>query len=176
MSILNITINGKLYGPIDVEPGMPMINFLHEYVNLTGTKFGCGEGICHACVVIVDNDDGTSSTRRTCISNVMLFNNQRVRTIEGHAEKNKIGEIIALHPVQDAFIKNFSFQCGWCAPGFTNETVTLIEKLHKQPIPKDQVEKVIEDTLGDHVCRCTGYVKYFNATKELILTTKGLTI
>ena len=59
MSILNITINGKLYGPIDVEPGMPMINFLHEYVNLTGTKFGCGEGICHACVVIVDNDDGT---------------------------------------------------------------------------------------------------------------------
>ncbi|MDO6611323.1 2Fe-2S iron-sulfur cluster-binding protein [Shewanella sp. 1_MG-2023] len=176
MSTLNLTINGKQYGPLEIDPGMPMVNFLHEYLNLTGTKFGCGEGICHACVVIVDNDDGTSSTRRTCIANVMLFNNLNIRTIEGHATKNNVGEIIALHPVQNAFIKNFAFQCGWCAPGFTNETVALIEKLKQKPIAKDQVERVIEDTLGEHVCRCTGYVRYFKAAKKLILATKGLTI
>ncbi|MFS1439810.1 MULTISPECIES: 2Fe-2S iron-sulfur cluster-binding protein [unclassified Shewanella] len=175
MSDISLTINGKLVGPIDVGTDVMMIEFLHEYLNMTGTKFGCGEGICHACVVIVDNDDGSSSTVRTCISGAHAFNNFKIRTIEGHAKTNNMGEIIQLSPVQESFIKHFAFQCGWCTSGFTNETTLLIEKLQKAPINKADVEAVILESLGEHVCRCTGYVKYYQAVKELILTTEGLT-
>nr|WP_240433726.1 2Fe-2S iron-sulfur cluster-binding protein [Shewanella japonica] len=175
MSEITVTINNKLVGPIEVDSNVMMIEFLHEYLNMTGTKFGCGEGICHACVVIVDNDDGTSSTVRTCISGAHAFNNFSIRTIEGHAKLNAVGEIIQLSPVQESFIKHFAFQCGWCTSGFTNETTVLIEKLKKQPIKKEDVESVISSSLGEHVCRCTGYVKYYQAVKELILNTEGLT-
>ncbi|BFL82553.1 hypothetical protein LFREDSHE_10030 [Shewanella baltica] len=73
-------------------------------------------------------------------------------------------------------MEHFSFQCGWCTSGFVNESTALLERLERQPIAKDQVEKVVEDALSEHVCRCTGYVKYYAAVKDLILKTKGLTL
>ena len=176
MSMISLTINNKLYGPLEVDSEVKMTDFLHEYLNLTGTKFGCGKGVCQACTIIVDNDDNTSETVRTCITNAVMFNGKRLRTIEGHAETNRHGEIIALHPVQEAFVENFSFQCGWCTSGFTNKTVALIEKLKRNPIAKDQVQKVIESELKEHICRCTGYVKYYKAVKKLILSTEGATL
>lgn len=176
MTMITITINNMVHGPLDIDPEVTMLEFLHEYLNLTGTKFGCGQGICSACVVIQDNDDGTSEVHKTCITNAVGFNGKKLRTIEGHAELDKKGEIIALHPVQESFIKHFSFQCGWCTSGFTNHTVALIEELKRNPIPVDQVEAKIEATLGEHVCRCTGYVKYYAAVKDAILKTKGATL
>lgn len=176
MTIMHITINNEIYGPLDIDPEVTMLEFLHDYVNLTGTKFGCGQGVCSACMIIIDSQDGTSETIKTCITNAVHFNGKRIRTIEGHADTNNKGEIIALHPVQESFIKNYSFQCGWCTSGFTNHTVALMEKLTRNPIPKDQVEAVIERTLGEHVCRCTGYAKYYQAVKELILSTEGATL
>lgn len=175
MKSIHVTINDQLYGPISVDPEIMMLSFLHEYINLTGTKFGCGKGICHACVVIVDNEDGTSETMRTCITNAIAFDGKKIRTLEGHAKKNALGEIIALHPVQEAFITHFSFQCGWCTSGFTNETIALLEKLKTNPIKVEDVESVMTEALGEHICRCTGYVKYYEAVKSLILSTKGLT-
>ena len=176
MKMISVTINNQLHGPIEVDPEIMMIGFLHEYINLTGTKFGCGKGVCHACVVIVDHEDGKSETIRTCITNAIAFDGKKIRTLEGHATKNTAGEIIALHPVQQEFITHFSFQCGWCTSGFTNETIALLERLKKQPIKVDQVETVILETLGEHICRCTGYVKYYKAVKDLILSTQGLTL
>lgn len=173
---IKLTINNQAVGPIEVADGVMMIEFLHEYLNLTGTKFGCGAGVCHACTVIVDDEQGMSEVVRTCINGVERFNGKRVRTVEGHARQNALGEITALSPVQEAFLEHFSFQCGWCTSGFVNESTALLERLERQPIAKDQVEKVVEDALSEHVCRCTGYVKYYAAVKDLILNTKGLTL
>ena len=173
---IKLTINNQAVGPIDVADGVMMIEFLHEYLNLTGTKFGCGAGVCLASTVIVDDEQGMSEVVRTCINGVERFNGKRVRTVEGHARQNSLGEITALSPVQEAFLEHFSFQCGWCTSGFVNESTALLERLERQPIAKDQVEKVVEDALSEHVCRCTGYVKYYAAVKDLILKTKGLTL
>lgn len=173
---IKLTINNQAVGPIDVGDGTMMIEFLHEYLNLTGTKFGCGVGVCHACTVIVDDDQGMSEVVRTCINGVERFNGKRIRTIEGHAKQNAQGEITTLSPVQQTFLEHFSFQCGWCTSGFVNESTALIERLEHKPIAKDKVEQVIEEALAEHVCRCTGYVKYYAAMKDLILKTKGLTL
>ena len=172
---ITLTINDQAVGPIDVADNTMMIDFLHEYLNLTGTKFGCGAGVCHAGTIIVDNSDGTSEVVRSCINGVERFDGQKVRTIEGHATHNEAGEITDISPVQEAFIKNFSFQCGWCTPGFVNEATALYERLQRQPVALSSLEQVIEDALGEHVCRCTGYAKYYAAMKELIVATKGLT-
>lgn len=172
---VELEINGKNIGPQEVPDTLMMIEFLHEYLNMTGTKFGCGVGVCHACTVIVDNVDGTSEILRTCINPVSRFHKQKVRTVEGHATLGSNGEVKELSPVQQAFLEHFSFQCGWCTPGFINESTVLLEKLAKSPVHESRVESVVEEALGEHVCRCTGYVKYFAAMKDLILKTKGLT-
>ncbi len=176
MQDVNLTINGEKIGPISVPPTLMMVSFLHEYLNKTGTKFGCGAGICHACTVIVDNDDGTSETMRTCIIPAIDYNGKHIRTIEGHAETDDSGEIVKLSPVQQAYCDGYSFQCGWCTSGMTNEGTVLVEKLKKQPVAKDKVEDTILQAMGSHVCRCTGYTKYYGALKKLILETPGLTL
>lgn len=170
---ITLTINGKKVGPIEVPEGIVMLDFLHEYLDLTGSRMGCGQGICHACVIIIDQPDGTSEEMRTCITGAHFFNGKIVRTIEGIATQESEGKIIP-SPVQQAFMDNFSFQCGYCAPGFVNATTVFIEKLQKSPIPKDQLESAIETALNDHICRCTGYVRYYNAVRELVLSTPGL--
>ncbi len=176
MYTLNLMVNGRKVGPMPISEEIMMIEFLHEYLNLTGTKFGCGLGQCHACTVIVDLPNGKSETRRTCISSALTFNNLKIRTIEGHASKNSKGELTKLHPVQEAFIKHYSFQCGWCTSGFTNEAIKFYEDLKKTPIKKEDVETQIEKALGEHLCRCTGYKKYYGAMKDLIISSKGLTV
>ncbi|MDE1168068.1 MAG: (2Fe-2S)-binding protein [Pseudomonas sp.] len=170
---LNLTLNGQPVGPVDVPDDLPMLDYLHEYENLTGSRLGCGQGICHACVVIVDNPDGTSEQVRTCITGVHYFEGKTVRTIEGHASRDVDGKVIALSPIQQRFVDEFAFQCSYCAPGFVNAATVLVEKLQRQPVVKSQLEQVIEDSLGQHVCRCTGYVRYYNATRN-VLTDLGL--
>ena len=95
---LTATINGQRRGPIDVPEGMMMIDVLHEMLELTGSRLGCGIGICHACVVIWDKDDGTSEEVQTCITGADFFDGKRIRTIEGIAQKNDKDEV-ALSPV-----------------------------------------------------------------------------
>lgn len=174
MITVQMTINNKKVGPFDVDESLKMIDFLHEYVNLTGTKFGCGVGVCHACVIIVDEPNGTSRTERTCINGVGKFNGKNLRTVEGHAKRNAMGQIVSLSPVQKTFVDHFSFQCGWCTSGFVNESTVLVEKLQQNPIEKSDVEQVITDTLKTHICRCSGYRKYYVGLRDLILSQGGL--
>ncbi|WP_028601976.1 (2Fe-2S)-binding protein [Ottowia thiooxydans] len=171
---LSLTINGKAVGPIGVPEGLMMIDFLHEYVGLTGSRLGCGQGVCRACVVILDHADGTSEERRTCITGAHFFADKKVRTVEGHAQRNEKGEVVALSPIQQKFLEHFSFQCGYCTPGFVNGATVLVERLKRQPIAKDKVEETITEALNDHICRCTGYVRYYEAVKDVILSTPGL--
>ncbi|MBR8114651.1 (2Fe-2S)-binding protein [Burkholderia cenocepacia] len=171
---LSVKINGKAVGPMQVPEGLMMIEFLHEYVGLTGSRLGCGQGICHACVVIVDQPDGTSEEMRTCITGAHFFHGRSIRTIEGHAKRNEAGEVVELSPIQQKFLEHFSFQCGYCTPGFVNAATVLIERLKREPIAKADVERTITDALDAHLCRCTGYVRYYEAVKDVVLTTPGL--
>ncbi|MFA8330049.1 (2Fe-2S)-binding protein [Burkholderia ubonensis] len=171
---LSVTINGKSVGPMQVPEGLMMIEFLHEYAGLTGSRLGCGQGICHACVVILDQPDGTSEEVRSCITGAHFFHGRSIRTIEGHAKRNDAGEVVELSPIQQKFLEHFSFQCGYCTPGFVNAATVLIERLKRQPVAKADVERTITEALDSHICRCTGYVRYYEAVKDVVMTTPGL--
>jgi len=171
---LSLTVNGKAIEPVDVPETMMMLDFLHEYLNLTGSRMGCGQGICNACTVIVENDDGTLQEMRTCITGAHWFAGKKVRTVEGHAKRDASGAIVELSPVQQAFIEHFSFQCGYCTPGFVTGATVLMDQLKRQPVARADLEKVITDALNKHICRCTGYVRYHEAVRDLVLKTPGL--
>ena len=163
MTTLKLTINGKAYGPTEVRDDLSMNDYLREYLGLTGTKFGCGAAQCLSCAVIVDEADGTSRTTPTCVIPAAFFNGKTVRTIEGHA---KAGELTEL---QKAFVTHFSFQCGYCTAGFVNEGQVLLERLAKAPVSRADLDKTIQESLNGHLCRCTGYVKYHEAVRDVIL-------
>ncbi|MGH8250774.1 MAG: (2Fe-2S)-binding protein [Steroidobacteraceae bacterium] len=170
---LTLDINGRRHGPLDVPEDMMLIDLLHEELGLTGTRFGCGLGLCRACTVIVDTADGSSEVP-ACVTPAHDFAGQRIRTIEGHAERGESGAVTRLSPVQQAFLDHFSFQCGYCTPGFVNAATVLLERLAKAPVGKADVETAVSEALDPHLCRCTGYVRYFQAVKELVLNTPGL--
>jgi len=160
---LALTINGRAYGPVEVRDELTMNDFLREHLGMTGTKFGCGAAQCLSCAIIVDNPDGTSHTNPTCIVPAVSFNGKSIRTVEGHA---KGGE---LTPLQKRFIEHFAFQCGYCTPGFLNEGQVLLERLARKKVARTDLEKTIAEALDGHLCRCTGYVRYHEAVRDVIL-------
>jgi aerobic-type carbon monoxide dehydrogenase small subunit (CoxS/CutS family) len=167
MTMLSVTINDKIYGPTDVREELTMNDYLREYLGMTGTKFGCGAAQCLSCAVIVDLPDGTSFTRPTCVASATSFNGKKIRTIEGHA---KNGELTIL---QKSFIEHFAFQCGYCTPGFLNEGQVLLERMEKAPVMRADLENTITEALNGHLCRCTGYVKYHEAVRDVVLAEPG---
>ncbi|MET3249331.1 (2Fe-2S)-binding protein [Paraburkholderia sp. SIMBA_055] len=174
MQPVSMTVNGRSVGLIRVPEQLMLIDFLHEYLGLTGSRLGCGQGVCHACVVILDNADGSSEEVRSCITGASFFDGKKIRTVEAHATCDESGKPVALSPVQQKFLEHFSFQCGYCTPGFVNATTVLIERLKRQPIERSKVEETITEALNAHICRCTGYVRYYEAVKDLVLNTAGL--
>ena len=164
MTTLALTINRRSYGPMEVRDDLTMNDFLREFLGLTGTKFGCGAAQCLSCAVIVDSPDGTSFTIPTCVVAAVSFNGKIIRTVEGHA---KDGDLTAL---QKAFINHFAFQCGYCTPGFLNEGQVLLERLAKKPVARADLDNTIAQALDGHLCRCTGYIKYHEAVRDVVLT------
>jgi aerobic-type carbon monoxide dehydrogenase small subunit (CoxS/CutS family) len=160
---LSLTINGRAHGPVDVRDELSMNDFLREYLGMTGTKFGCGAAQCLSCAVIVDDPDGTSYTSPTCVASAASFHGKTIRTVEGHAKGD---ELTAL---QKAFIRHFAFQCGYCTAGFLNEGQVLLERLAKAPVKRADLENTIAEALDGHICRCTGYIKYHEAVRDVIL-------
>jgi len=167
VTTISLTINGTAHGPVEVRDELTMNDFLREYLGLTGTKFGCGAAQCLSCAVIVDEADGTSYTSPTCVVPAVSFTGKRIRTIEGHARN---GELSAL---QKAFVEHFAFQCGYCTPGFVNEGQVLLERLARAPIARADLDRTILEALDGHLCRCTGYVKYHEAVRAVILADPG---
>jgi aerobic-type carbon monoxide dehydrogenase small subunit (CoxS/CutS family) len=166
---MQMTVNGAAVGPHEVPDGLSMNDYLREYLGLTGTKFGCGVAQYCACVIILDHADGTSEAIRTCVTGADFFSGKRVRTIEGHA-KNGVPT-----PVQAAFLDHFAFQCGYCTPGFVNAAQVLVEGLARKPVAKAEVEARILEAMDEHLCRCTGYVRYYQALRAVILADPKLT-
>jgi len=163
VTALALTINGRPVGPVNVRDELTMNDFLREHLGMTGTKFGCGAAQCLSCAIIVDNPDGTSHTSPTCVVPAVSFNGQKIRTVEGHAKGAE------LTPLQKAFIDHFAFQCGYCTAGFLNEGQVLLERLAKTPVARAELEKTIAEALDGHLCRCTGYIKYHEAVRDVIL-------
>jgi aerobic-type carbon monoxide dehydrogenase small subunit (CoxS/CutS family) len=170
---LSLIVNGRKVGPIDVPHDMMLVDVLHEYLGLTGSRLGCGQGICHACSVILDGPAGPREIR-SCITGAHFFAGKAIRTVEGHAERDAQGNVVRLSPVQQALIDHFSFQCGYCTPGFVTAATVLMERLKIAPVARHDLETTIDKAMGSHICRCTGYVRYFEAVRDLVLATPGL--
>ena len=145
---ITFVVNGE-ERTVEVHPMKRLLDVLRDDLNLKGTKEGCGEGECGACAVIV-NDELVNS----CLMPAMQAEGARVCTIE---ELSKAG---AMHPLQQAFIETGGAQCGICTPGMIMASIQL---LHRHPNPTmDQ----IKEGLSGNLCRCTGYIRIFEAVQK----------
>jgi aerobic-type carbon monoxide dehydrogenase small subunit (CoxS/CutS family) len=145
---ITFTVNGR-QRTVTTDPQRPLLEVLREDLQLTGAKYGCGEGRCGACTVLVDGSPVSS-----CVTPVAKAEGKTILTVEGLAA----GE--ALHPVQEAFLAEAAFQCGYCTPGMMMATVGL---LRQTPSPTD--EQVLA-ALERHLCRCCGYPRILKAVKR----------
>ncbi len=142
-----LIVNGQSH-PISPHPDRPLLDVLREDLGLTGTKYGCGEGQCRACTVLLDGKPVTS-----CLTPSRLADGKPVTTIEGLAPSGQ------LHLVQQAFLDAEAMQCGYCVPGMILRTVAL---LTTNPQPTDAQ---ISDALNGNLCRCCGYVRILDAVR-----------
>jgi aerobic-type carbon monoxide dehydrogenase small subunit (CoxS/CutS family) len=145
---IELHINGQTHH-IAAEPERPLLTVLREDLGLTGTKYGCGEGACGACTVLVDGE-----ATRSCVTPLEEVLKARITTIEGLEEKDR------LHPVQQAFLDAGAMQCGYCIPGMVMGAVSL---LARKPAPSDT--EIVQGMDG-HVCRCGTYPRILDAIRR----------
>jgi aerobic-type carbon monoxide dehydrogenase small subunit (CoxS/CutS family) len=163
-----VTVNGKLREAV-VTDDLPLISFLQDELDLTGTKFCCGIGVCRACTVAVwRTPSSVPDVLLTCVTKAVEVDGQSIRTVEGLARDG------VLTPLQQAFLDEYAFQCGYSTPGFLMAGEVLLAQLKVSPIPASQVDAAIMSAVGAHICRCTGYVRYHAAIRKVILATPGL--
>jgi aerobic carbon-monoxide dehydrogenase small subunit len=145
---VSFAVNGQTVS-VEAHPMARLLDVLRLQLHLTGTKEGCGEGECGACAVLVDGELVNS-----CLTPVLQVDGARVTTIEGVADGDR------LHAVQEAFVAHGGAQCGICTPGMVLAAVSLIER---QPHGTDED---VRRALAGNLCRCTGYVKIFEAVRR----------
>lgn len=154
-----------------VFPELTLADFLHEKRGLTGTKVSCGIGVCKACTVAARRPGQFNLERiQACVMPVAALNGYDILTVEGLASSQ------SLSLQQQSFLNHFSFQCGYCAPGFLMGVTLLIDELKRKPVKRESLDKRIEESMGQHICRCTGYAKYYQAIHAIIAETPGLVI
>jgi carbon-monoxide dehydrogenase small subunit len=152
MTTIQLTVNGH-EKTIEVPPMKRLLDVLREDLHLTGAKEGCGEGECGACAVLINGDLVNS-----CLVPVLQAKGAEITTIEGLVTDEK------LHPIQQCFLKEGGAQCGICTPGMILATHHLLDK-HPQPTLLQ-----IQEGLNGNLCRCTGYMRIFNAVQAAALT------
>jgi len=166
---VSIILNGQKTEPRQVTKNMLLLDFLHDEMELTGTKFGCGIGVCRACTVAWQRVPTAEPVPiLACSTPVDLVNGQTIHTVEGLADKNGLSKL------QTAVLEAFAFQCGYCTPGFLMAGEILLDGLKHAPIERDKVDEAVLGAIGQHICRCTGYVRYLQAMRKVILETPGL--
>ncbi len=156
---MNVTVRFRVNGAersLTTDPQRRLLDVLREELQLTGTKYGCGEGQCGACLVYVDG-----APARSCLLPVTAADGKSVTTIEGLAR----GE--ALHPVQEAFLEEGALQCGYCTSGMILAAAALLQE---KPSPTDDE---IVAAMNGHLCRCNGYVKIVKAVRRAAVTMKA---
>ena len=148
MAAIRLAINNKSYS-VDAAPETSLLSVLREHLDLTGSKYGCGEGQCGACTVLVNG-----KAQRSCITRVASVSGQQITTIEGLAKGER------LHPVQQAFLDEGAMQCAYCTSGMIISAVALL-KANTAPS-----EKQIVDFMDGNVCRCGTYSRIVRAIQR----------
>lgn len=145
---ISLTVNGRQHA-VATDPDRPLLDVLREDLGLTGTKYGCGEGVCGACTVLMDG-----KPIRSCVTPAAEAHGHEIVTIEGLAQDGR------LHPLQEAFADDGVLQCGYCAPGMILTAVALLREI---PRPTD---KQIFEALNGNICRCCTYPTIVAAVRK----------
>lgn len=159
MSEIRFAVNGELR-TVDVPPMKRLLDVLREDLKLTGAKEGCGEGECGSCSVLMNKELVNS-----CLVPVLQAEGGAITTIEGLAEVTAEGE--RLHPIQRCFLEQGGAQCGICTPGMILATEHLLAK-HPRPTMAE-----IQEGLAGNLCRCTGYMRIFEAVQAAAGTVRS---
>jgi len=146
--IIQFELNGKKV-EIQLEKGQSLLWALRTNFNLTGTKYGCGEGYCGACTVLMDNEPV-----RSCRIQMEDVAGKKITTIEGLSKNGK------LHPVQQAFVDHDALQCGFCTPGMIMNAYGLL--LRNPHLTREQIIEGMEDNL----CRCGAHKRIIEAIES----------
>ena len=151
---IDLNENGKKLR-VDVDSQTPLLSVLRDHLNLTGTKYGCGESKCGACSVLVEG-----VVMRSCVTPVQRVGGKQITTIEGMEKDGK------LHPLQEAFLKADALQCGYCTSGMIIAAASLLNKN-----PKPSREEIVKH-MDANVCRCGTYPRIVNAIEIAAGTAK----
>jgi aerobic-type carbon monoxide dehydrogenase small subunit (CoxS/CutS family) len=146
---MELNINNKSY-TVNAGDDESLLTVLRDHLDLTGSKYGCGEGSCGACTVLIDG-----KATRSCITRVNQSIGKKITTIEGLEKDGK------LHPVQTSFLKADVFQCAYCAPGMVMSAVALLQK---NTSPSE--EQIIQAMQGN-ICRCGTYTRIIKAIQDV---------
>jgi len=152
-----LSVNGAEH-QVDAPPDSKLLYILRDSLGLTGTKYGCGEGMCGACTVLLDGKPA-----RSCQAPLSAVAGKKITTIEGLEENGR------LHPVQQAFVGAEAFQCAYCTSGMIMAAVGL---LRKNPRPSD--EEII-NAMDGNICRCGTYPRIVEAVRQAASSAKGST-
>jgi len=155
MRPVSFTLNGKPTR-VTVDEKRVLLWVLRDQLGLTGTKFGCGQAVCGACTVLVDNE-----AVRSCITSIGDVQGKQVLTIEGLARDGR------LHPIQDAFVTHAAFQCGYCTPGMILGAYAMLLKN-----PKARRADILKEMDG-HLCRCGAHQRIVQAVETAAAAMKG---
>ena len=148
MATIKLSVNGRP-STVEADSQISLLTVLRENLDLTGTKYGCGEGQCGACTVLVDG-----RAQRSCVTRAENMAQKQITTIEGLARGDQ------LHPVQEAFLEEGALQCGYCTPGMILSTVALL-------IRSDHPTRTeIIDSLDGNLCRCGAYSRIISAVQK----------
>jgi nicotinate dehydrogenase subunit A len=148
MATLRLAINGHSYS-VDADPQTSLLTVLRDDLDFTGSKYGCGEGMCGACTVLIDG-----KAQRSCITRIGAVAQKQITTIEELARGEE------LHPVQRAFLDAGALQCGYCTSGMIMSAVALLKK---NPAPS---QSDIVDFMDGNVCRCGTYPRIVSAIQK----------
>jgi nicotinate dehydrogenase subunit A len=148
MPAFDINVNGTAHA-VEADSSTSLLSILRENLDLTGAKYGCGEGQCGACTVLVGGQPV-----RSCLMALREVGDRPVQTIEGLAQTP------ALHPVQQAFLDHSAFQCGFCTPGMVMASVGLLKKNPNPTVSEIRAE------LAGNVCRCGTYSRIIKAVRQ----------
>jgi aerobic-type carbon monoxide dehydrogenase small subunit (CoxS/CutS family) len=152
----NLLINGQSFS-VEAEPDENLLSVLRDELDLTGAKYGCGEGQCGACTVLIDD-----RAQRSCVTSMSSASGKSITTVEGLAKENK------LHPVQQAFLDEAAMQCAYCTSGMIMSAVSLLN--HKQ----DPSDAEILQFMQGNICRCGTYSRIVAAVHKASSAMKGL--
>ncbi|MBL7188660.1 MAG: (2Fe-2S)-binding protein [Phycisphaerae bacterium] len=154
---ITLIVNGQKRTVV-TDPERPLLDVLREDLDVMGPKYGCGEGLCGACTVLMDGKRTLS-----CITPLGDADKKKITTIEGLADGDR------LHPVQQAFLDEGAIQCGYCTPGMILSAVALLKE---NPRPTDEQ---ITEWMNGNICRCNGYAKILNAVRRAASQIKEVT-